>query len=250
MIELIQSFGFTQSEWLISLACGLLIGMAKAGVSGTGLMIVPVMAIVFGGKPSTGIVLPMLIIADLFAVRYYRRYTDWKHVLKLIPWALVGIMIALVVGNLISDSTFKSILSISIICGLFLMIWQDIRKTATIPDNWWFALVLGLAGGFTTMIGNAAGPVLSLYLLSMRIPKYNFIGTAAWFFLLVNLFKVPLHILFWKTITVKTLMFDLLMAPAIIFGVFLGIQIIKIIPEKPYRILVISTCLVSSLLLF
>ncbi len=250
MIELLQSFGFSQTEWLISLACGLLIGMAKAGVSGTGLMIVPVMAIVFGGKPSTGIVLPMLIIADLFAVRYYRRFTNWKHVVRLIPWAFIGILVALVIGNMISDATFKSVLSISILCGLLLMIWQDVRKTIRIPEHWWFAMVLGLTGGFTTMIGNAAGPVLSLYLLSMRIPKYNFIGTAAWFFLLVNLFKVPLHIFIWETITIKTLAFNLMMAPTIILGVYLGIQIVKIIPEKPYRVLVISTCLISSLLLF
>jgi hypothetical protein len=100
------------------------------------------------------------------------------------------------------------------------------------------------------MIGNATGPILSLYLLAMRIPKYVFIGTGAWFYLLVNLFKVPLHIFVWKTITIKTLVFDLLMVPAILAGVFIGIQIIKIIPEKPYRILVITTIVVSALLLF
>jgi uncharacterized protein len=100
------------------------------------------------------------------------------------------------------------------------------------------------------MIGNAAGPVLSLHLLSMRIPKLQFIGTAAWFFLLINLFKVPLHIFFWETITFKTITFNLMLAPAIIIGVFVGIKVVKIIPEKPYRFLVISSTAVSSLLLF
>ncbi len=119
MYDLIQSFGFTGSDWIISLTCGFLIGMAKAGVSGTGLMIVPIMAVVFGGKSSTGIVLPMLIIGDLFAVKYYNRHADWKYVLKVIPWAVIGVLIALTVGNIVSDEIFKSALSVSVLIGCY-----------------------------------------------------------------------------------------------------------------------------------
>lgn len=249
IFEYIQSYGFTGHDWVISLICGFLIGLAKAGVAGTGLLIVPIMAIVFGGKPSTGIVLPMLIIADLFAVRYYNRHADWGYVLKVMPWAIVGVIVALLVGNSISGEVFKSLLSVSVLMGVVMMVWIDLKKVAAIPDHWWFAMILGLIGGFATMIGNAAGPILSLYLLSMRIPKYRYIGTAAWFFLLINLFKVPLHIYFWETITAKTVAFNLVIAPVIIAGVFAGIRIVRIIPEKPYRILVISSAAVSSLLL-
>ncbi len=250
MFEFINSFGFSTADWAISILCGLLIGAAKAGVSGTGMAIVPIMAMVFGGKPSTGIVLPMLIIADLFAVRYYNRHAEWKYVLKVMPWAIIGVFIALAIGHYVSDAIFKSALSLSVLVGITLMVWQDIRKSLIVPDGRWFAAVLGLAGGFATMIGNAAGPIMALYLLSMRIPKLVFIGTGAWFFLLINLFKVPLHIFVWKTITLKTLAFNIILAPAIISGVFIGIRIVKIIPEKPYRILVIGTTIVSSLLLF
>lgn len=249
MLELINAFEFSAIDWAIAALCGLMIGMAKAGVTGAGIMIIPIMAMVFGGKASTGIVLPMLITADVFAVKYYNRNANWGYLIKLLPWAAAGILIAMVLGNAISDAMFKRILSISILAGVGLMIWQDVKKEVNIPDNKLIAAVLGLAGGFTTMIGNAAGPVLSLYLLSMRVPKLVFIGTAAWFFLLVNLFKVPLHIFVWKTITAQTLVFNLLMVPAIIGGVFLGIQIVKIIPERPYRILVIVTIAISSLLL-
>ncbi|MBU2649224.1 sulfite exporter TauE/SafE family protein [bacterium] len=224
--------------------------MAKAGVTGTALMIVPIMAMVFGGKPSTGIVLPMLIIADLLAVKHYHRHANWKYILKVTPWTLVGIIAALVVGNAISGELFKRILSVSILCGIVLMVWRDIRKPVAIPDNWWFAMILGLAGGFATMFANAAGPILSLYLLSMRIPKMVFISTAAWFFLLVNLFKVPLHIYVWKTITLKTLSFNLVLAPFIILGVLMGIQIVKWFPEKLYRILVIVTAVIPVFFLF
>jgi len=250
MLELIQSLGFSATDWGISIICALLIGMSKAGVTGAQLMAIPFMAVVFGGKPSTGIVLPMLIIADVFAVKHYNQFTNWKLVLKLIPWAFVGILIAMVVGNEVPDTAFKSIMAVVILVGAIFMIWQDIKNPATIPDYWWFTMVLGLAGGFSTMIGNAAGPVLTLYLLSMRIPKMNFIGTAAWFFMLVNLFKVPLHIFVWETITTKTLIFDLIMSPAIIIGVFTGISIIKLLPEKVFRLLLIGTTVVAAALLF
>lgn len=250
MVDFFQSFGFSGVNWAISLFCGFLIGMSKAGVTGTGLVIVPIMAIVFGGKPSTGIVLPMLITADLFAVKYYNRHADWKYLVKLMPWTVLGVLVALIAGNLISDALFKAILSVSVLSGVVMMVWIDLKKVTSTPDYWWFAMILGFFGGFATMIGNAAGPILSLYLLSMHIPKLRFIGTAAWFFLLINLFKVPLHVYFWETITLRTVTFNLLLVPAIVVGVFAGIQLVKIIPEKPYRILVITSAAVSALLLF
>jgi uncharacterized membrane protein YfcA len=250
MVDLLNSFGFSGTDWVISLICGLLIGMAKAGVSGTGMAIIPVMAMIFGGKNSTGIVLPMLIMADVFAVRYYSRHAEWQHVLRVMPWAMIGVFVALAIGNYVSDRVFKSVLSLSVLTGVTLMIWQDFSKSMIMPEGGWLAVTLGLAGGFATMIGNAAGPIMALYLLSMRIPKYVFIGTGAWFFLLINLFKVPLHVFVWHTITIKTLAFNVLLAPTIIAGVFIGIQIVKVIPEKLYRLLVIGTTIVSSLLLF
>jgi len=249
MIEFLNWFDFTSTDWLISLACGILIGTAKAGVAGTGIMIVPIMAIVFGGRVSTGIVLPMLIIADVYAVFYYNRFANWRYIAKIMPWAIIGIFAGLAVGNWVSDAVFRKILSITVILAICIMIWRDFRQNVTIPDYWWFAMLLGLAGGFATMIGNAAGPVMAMYLLAMRIPKLSFIGTGAWFFFLVNLFKVPLHVFVWETITLKTITFNLIVAPAILLGVFLGIQIVKILPEKLYRILIIGTTMVSAFLL-
>ena len=250
MLELIHSFGFSGTDWAAALICGFLIGMAKAGVTGTALAIIPIMAMVFGGKSSTGIVLPMLLIADLFAVKYYNRHANWKYVLKVMPWTMAGVLIALLVGNSISDEMFKSVLSVSVLVGIVLMVWFDLKKTTAIPDFWWFSVSLGLLGGFASMIGNAAPSILALYLLSMRIPKLQLIGTSAWFFLLVNLFKLPLHVFIWNTITLKTLAFGLILGPVIVLGVFAGILIVRFIPEKPYRILVIVTTAVSSLLLF
>jgi uncharacterized membrane protein YfcA len=131
------------------------------------------------------------------------------------------------------------------------MIIQDgVLKSKHIPDNWWFAAILGLTGGFTTMIGNAAGPVMSLYLLTMHLPKNKFIGTAAWFFLIINVSKVPFHIFSWETITPQTVVVDLLGFPAILLGFFIGIKIVKIIPEKFYRYFIIASTIIAAFSLF
>lgn len=251
MIENFLEVDLNAFQWLLAGACGMMIGMAKAGLSGTGFLIVPIMAGIFGGKPSTGLVLPMLITADIFAVSYYNRHAEWKYVLKLLPWAIAGIIFGALFGNAVNDDQFKKAIGLMVIVFIVLMIWQDIRKKdVTIPDFWWFSALLGLAGGFSTMVGNAAGPVMSMYLLSMRLPKNSYIGTAAWFFFIVNILKVPLHVFYWRTIHIQSLAFDLMMIPAILTGAFLGIRIVKIIPEKSFRIFVISTTLLAAILLF
>jgi uncharacterized membrane protein YfcA len=225
--------------------------MSKTGLSGAGLMIVPIMAGIFGGKPSVGIVLPMLIFADIFAVNYYHRHATWRYIFLALPWALGGIVIATFYGNMIDDNMFKTILAIVILVGITLMVVQDtILKSKRIPDTWWFAGILGLTGGFTTMIGNAAGPVMSLYLLAMHLPKNTFIGTAAWFFLIINVTKVPFHVLSWQTITLQTLMVDAAGVPAILLGVFIGIKTVKLMPENIYRFFIILSTAIAALLLF
>jgi len=242
---------FGIGNWIILIISGLLIGISKAGISGASLLMVPAMAYVFGGKVSTGIVLPMLIIADIFAVKYYHRHANWSHICRVMPWAILGILMALVVGQFVSDINFKKIMAICLFIGIAMMLWHDSQKeNLPIFNQWWFSGLLGVVGGFATMIGNAAGPIMSIYLLAMRLPKYDFIGTAAWFFFIVNLIKFPLHIFVWKTVTLKTLSLNLLLSPTIILGVFLGIAIIKIIPEKAFRVLVVVTVIVSAVVLF
>ena len=250
MIEMIEAYDLTAMQWLIVLLCALLVGMAKTGLSGVGLMVVPLLASVFGGRPSVGLLLPILVFADVIAVSYYNRHAEWKYILRLLPWALIGVGAGVLIGQVISDIVFNRLLAVVVLTGIVLMILQDMRKKASVPDYWWFAMGLGLLGGFATMIGNAAGPIMALYLLSMRLPKNIYIGTGAWFFFIVNVFKVPFHVGIWKTITVQSLLFDVLMIPAIAIGALLGIWLVKFFPEKAYRIFIIATTLFSALLLF
>ena len=251
MGSLIQSYDLSSLQWGLLLLCGLLIGMSKTGLAGVGLMVVPILANAFGGRPSVGLLLPILIFADIFAVTWYNRHAEWKHILRLIPWALAGIAVATLIGRNLSDITFNRLLAALVIAGIVILVWRDLRgDKVKIPKSRWFAAGLGLVGGFATMIGNAAGPVMSLYLLSMRLPKNSFIGTGAWFFFIVNVSKVPLHIWSWKTITLDSFILDVLMIPAIAAGAFLGIWLVRMFPERIYRILIIATTLLSAFLLF
>ena len=229
---------------------GMLIGMTKVGVPGVAIIAVSALAHVFGGKASTGILLPMLIVADFFGVGYYRRHAQWSYLIKFFPWAFAGVGLALWVGQIVTDDQFKEIIAMVIFACIGLMLWKDIKKEASsFPEKWWFAAFTGVAGGFATMIGNVAGPIFAIYLLAMHLPKNNYIGTQAWFFLIINLSKFPLHVLVWETINLSTLSLNLVTLPAIALGAAAGIWMVKSLPEKIYRNAIMGITALSALLL-
>nr|WP_319400670.1 sulfite exporter TauE/SafE family protein [uncultured Carboxylicivirga sp.] len=237
--------------WLITLFSAFLIGISKSGLKGTAMITIPLLAHFYGGKISVGIILPFLIMGDLMALGFYFKSGKIKYIIKLIPWAIIGILIATYVGNQINDQQFKLTIAIAIILCLVLLVYNELRKKKiNLTDNKIFGGTLGLAGGFATMIGNAAGPIFNLYLLSMRLPKEAFIGTGAWFYLLLNLFKVPIHIVSWETITWKSFQLNVVMFPALLIGSFIGKKVVSYIPEKQYRYLVYTVILLSAILLF
>ena len=234
------------------LIAALVLGMAKAGLSGLGLAIIPVMALIFGAKESTGVILPMLITGDIMAVIYYRQNAVWKHIIRILPWVSIGIIIALITGKLINDNQFRFVMMTVVWIMLILMVLNDLRNKEKneIPQNVFFVSLMGLAGGFATMIGNSAGPVFTLYFLALRLPKKEFIGTSAWLYLIMNTGKLPLQVIVWKNINLTSLLPGLISIPVIAFGIFLGIHIVKLLPENIYRYFVIITTIVSSMLLF
>lgn len=241
---------FTIIQWILLVLCSLLVGMSKVGVPGVSMLVVPTLAIIFGGKASTGVLLPMLMMADIFGVSYYHRHAEWKYLWKLLPWAAIGIGIALWVGEVVNDVWFKNIIAILVFICIALMLWKDRQKGKNMfPDTWWFAASMGVLGGFATMIGNVAGPIFAIYLLAMHLPKNSFIGTGAWFFLILNFSKFPLHIFVWNTINWQTLTLDLLLLPGIGIGAFLGVKLVKRLSENLYRTAVIIVTALSAFLL-
>jgi uncharacterized membrane protein YfcA len=225
------------------------IGMAKTGVHGIAMFTVPLLAIIFGGKISSGLMLPMLIMADIFAVRYYHRHANWGYLIKLFPSAAVGVIFGTWLGNYIDDQTFRILMSGFIFCSLGIMLWMEKSNKESIPDYLWFALLMGFLGGVTTMIGNLAGAVMALYLLSMRLPKNEYIGTAAWFFLAINVFKLPFHIFIWESISIDSFLLNLICLPLIGLGAWTGIAIVKKIPENYYRWFVILMTSIAAVML-
>jgi uncharacterized protein len=210
------------------------------------MMAVPLLAAIFGGQISSGILLPMLCLADIMGVWYYHRHASWQHLKKLFPWAALGTIAGTLVGGVIDDSVFKIIMAVVIILSLILMLWLERGHKKDIPDNKWFTGLTGTAGGFTSMVGNLAGSVMAVYFLSMRLPKNQFIGTTAWFFMVINWFKIPFHVFAWKTISLNTFFLNLITLPVIILGAFMGVLLVKNIPERAYRWFIIAMTLVAA----
>lgn len=221
-------------------------GMAKAGIHGAGMLMVPLLAIVFGGLASTGVLLPILIFADIVAVMYYHRHASWPHLRLLFPWTAAGILLGTVVGGMINDQTFTTVMAGIIFVSVAIMIWLERGHRQDVPDYKWFGALMGVLAGFTSMVGNLAAAIMIVYLLSMRLPKNVYIGTTAWFFILVNLFKLPFHIFAWHTVNTNTFLLDLTTIPSILAGAALGIYIVRIIPELYYRWFLIFSAMAGA----
>ncbi len=250
MIDFLNSFGFSPVQWLLVFGAAALIGANKTGLLSIQLISIPLLAAVFGGRASTGVMVPMLILADIIAVFSYRKSIQWRALLGLFPWALAGIVTAILIGNYVNDSVFKKIIAGAVFVVLIFMIIKEVTgREIKVEGHWYTNAVIGLLGGFATMIGNAAGPIIAVYFLSINLNKNEFISTRAWFFWLVNLAKVPFHLFVWKTISLQSFYFDLLMIPGLIVGGLLGFFLVKYIPEKPYRIFVIIATFVSVIFL-
>lgn len=247
--ETLQTFNLSTFQWAAVVLVGFILGFSKSGIKGIGIIVVILLAFVFGEKSSTGILLPMLISADIIAVTYYNRHTQWKFIKKLMPSMVVGVLVGVWVGDVISEVVFKRLMAIIIIGSIGIMWFFEKRKTSTIPQNKIFSNSAGFLAGFSTMIGNLAGPISNIYFLAMRLPKNEFIGTAAWLFFIINVFKLPFHFFVWKTVTKESLVLNLVLVPAIVIGFFIGAALVKKISNVNYRTFVIIVTAVGGILM-
>jgi hypothetical protein len=224
------------TQWLILALAAALIGISKTGVPGMGILVVPLVAAVVPAKVSTGLVLPMLIVGDIFAVAYYKRHAVWSHLLPLIPWAVAGVIIGAFALGKVNDAQLRPIIGLIVLTMLTLNFIRQYRggDNLPIPKSWFFAAVMGLLAGTTTMMANAAGPIMAIYLLAMQLPKQEFIGTGAWYFLLLNCFKIPFSAGL-SLITPASLSVNLVLIPLVVLGALLGIVLVKHIPQKAFN---------------
>jgi len=223
------------TSWIVVALCAMLVGIAKTGIPGIGILVVPMMAMVLPARKSTGILLGILILADLFAILYHRRNARWSHVIRLLPAAFAGIVAGFFGLRYVDDQQLKPIIGAIVLVMLGVNYWRTRAggEDAPIPAQWWFAAGLGFIAGVTTMMANAAGPIMIIYLLAMRLPKIEFVGTGAWFFFIVNWLKVPLSAKL-ELMTIESVKFDLMMLPFIAVGAVAGIFFLKRIPQKAF----------------
>lgn len=229
---------FNAMQILILIVSAILIGINKTGVPGLGMLPVILLAEFFDAKLSTGIQLIMLGLADIFAVTYYRRHANWNIVLRLLPWALVGIGLGSVALRFISDGAMRPVLGWTILFMVaFSYVSKYIKNAEKMPHHWAFSAGFGAAAGFTTQVANAAGPVMAMYLLAMRLGKKEYMGSAAWYFLILNWLKMPIFA-FEGRITGAAIRADLLMIPFLLIGAALGIVLLSKIPQKTFEAIV------------
>lgn len=230
--------------WSLAVFTAVLVGFAKCGIAGAGILMVPVMAHIFPPGESTGILLPMLIVGDVFAVAYYKKHAVWAHVLRALPWAVGGIVAGYLTLRWIKaqsgmdglNATLRPMIGGIVLAVIVLGTWLQRRREGEglhVPSTWWFAAMIGLVGGFSTMAANAAGPVFVIYFLALQLPKEGFLGTSGWTFLILNTFKLPFSYSL-GFIREETLLYGAKMIPAIALGAVIGILTIKAIPQKAF----------------
>lgn len=233
--------------WLIAATAAFLMGISKAGLKGLSIFNVTLMALAFGAKESTGLIIPLLLAGDIFAVVYYNRHTQWSYILKFLPWMLTGILIGVFLGKDLPEKAFKLSMVVVIFISLGMLVWWDKRKSNAIPTHWLFSGSIGIMAGICTMIGNLAGAFTNIFFLAMRLPKNEFVGTAAWLFLITNLFKLPFHLFVWETITTETLFINIKLLPAILAGLFLGVVLVKKINERNYKRFILAVTAIGAI---
>ncbi len=247
--DIIGHYQLSALDWLFIFLAALTLGMGKGGIKGLGVIIVTLMALVFGSKASTGILIPLMILADILAVIYYHRHTQWFYLRKLLPTMIIGVLLGVWFGNMISINLFKDIMAVLILITVVIMIGMERKKANGIPKKQLFSSTTGLLAGFTSMIGNLAGPMANVYFLAMKLPKNEFIGTAAWLFFIINVFKLPFHIFVWNTVTKESLLIDALLIPGILIGFYIGVTVVKLIRDTTYRKFIYLVTAVGALLI-
>jgi len=249
LIEFLQHLGYSAPAWTAILACTLIIGIGRAGIFGVMVLVVPVLSLFLGGKAAAGMILPLMVLGDWIALFIYRRSIPWKQVLTILPWLIVGILLGAWVGERVSDRVFKNIMGVITFLCLGFLLWREARGEPAVNYPLPVLAGIGILAGFASMIGNASGPIISVYFFTCRFDKIRYVSAMVSLFWIVNMIKIPFHVFYWGTITPDSFRTDLILAPLLLAGAFLGFRIIRKIPERPFKIFILASIAVSGVAL-
>ncbi len=243
-------------QWVCAALGALMVGMSKTAISGLSVLAVALFAFSFAsGKQASGLVLPLLVFGDFVAVFAYRRHAQWQYLWKLFPWTALGVVLGFFALGRLSDRGAKSLIGVIILALAAWSYWRRYRRAQvpsvadpSEPIHWSVAIFVGILAGFVTLIANAAGPLMAIYLVSMRLPKMQYVGTGAVFFLLLNLFKVPFMAKL-GLITIDSFKLNLMLLPAVLLGAWAGRWLLKQINQPLFENLVLALSGLAGMLL-
>jgi uncharacterized membrane protein YfcA len=234
-------------QWAIAAFGAAMVGLGKTGIAGMGVLSVAIFATILPARESVGILLVILISADFVAVAVYRRDASWPHLWRLFPWVAAGVLIGAAAFGVMNDAHVRVVIGVILVALVVVQLVRNRKEGLPLVENpnRWLVATTGLATGFTTMIANAAGPLMILYLLAMRLPKFTFVGTAAWFFLALNLFKVPFSVGL-GLITPSSLGFSLKLVPFAVLGALSGRWLITLMNQRMFEGIALFLTLVAG----
>lgn len=234
-------------QWALAVGGALAIGVAKTGIGGLGMLAVVIFANLMPAKQSAGFVLPMLVMADVLAVLSYRRHAQWSLLWKLFPWTALGVFLGFLAMGRIDNQQAGLLIGVIVLGLVVLHLVRKSRQKSDEPEHAaWFAPTIGVLAGFTTLVANAAGPLMAIYLLAMRLPKMEYMGTGAWYFLLMNLFKVP-FMMNLGLVDAASFQGNLLLLPAVLAGTIIGRIVLKKIDQKLFETLALVLALAAGI---
>src|SRR5919112_840229 len=236
------------AQWMLAVLGAAGMGIGKSGLAGMSLIHVLIFAFLFGARDSTGVVLPMLLVGDVCAVSIFHQHARWDYVRRMLPPACVGVVIAAIIMRGLSESVYKPIIGVTILTLTGLQVIRSYKPQwlGGVPHARGFAWTIGLIAGGATMLANAAGPIFTIYCLAVALPKFELVGTSAWFFFLINAFKVPFSIAL-GLIHTQTLALNAILSPAILAGIFVGRWLTSHIPQRLFDGLLLAFAAVAAL---
>jgi uncharacterized protein len=233
-------------RWLAGFSAAFLVGLAKTGTPGVSTLIPPLMVLAVGdARYAAAWNAPVLIVGDIVGLAYWGRHADAKKLFSLIPWVALG-MAGGAVALSLNEMILRRIIGVIVLSMLAIYIFRRWRASSNVAGHPSF---YGIAAGFATTVANAAGPVMSMYLLSQRLPKERFVATGAWFFFTVNMAKLPIY-LWYGLFSKQSLVFDACMVPVVIAGAAVGLWLVRRMPQRVFDVLVVVLTALSSVILF
>lgn len=282
LASLIPTLG--AATWVLVMVGALVVGLSKTAMPGGGTIAVGLFALGLPAKESTAALLLLLMVGDATALWVYRREPDVRTLVRLIPSVLIGIVLGTVFFATVGGDTVRTTIGVILLVLIAVTVWRRrsarVKRSASVgpaatgsaastspsasattagdttspgpaPSGPGVALSragYGVLGGFTTMVANAGGPVMSMYFYAMRMPVLTFLGTSAWFFAIVNVIKLPFSAGL-GLITRDTLVMDLMLVPLVLIGAYCGAKIARRIPQGVFEKLILVLTVVSALAL-